>query len=452
MNFKNLKNYLFVAAAASIVFTSCKKDNPSDEVVVKGETVLSGQITGVRTLSADTVYLLRSYVRVMANGTLNIPEGTIIKGEKATKGALIVERGGKIYARGTSSKPIVFTSDQAADSRNIGDWSGVIICGNAKVNTASGTATYEGGVLGAGVADYGGTNDADNSGIFKYVRIEFAGIAIEKDKEINGLTLCAVGSGTELNHIQVSYSGDDSYEWFGGTVNATHLIAYRGTDDDFDMDQGFTGKMQYGVSIKDPNVADLVGTSRSIELETKGTPSPADFVSRPVLSNFTFIGPGSSSLSVHGATVHFGLNSKMVLANSIMLNARTNAVEINSEVTAGYMAAGTSLLTNNMVFGTTANYGLSSVTTAFADAAAFATFAGTKGNFTVNSLAAAGITSTNIDSPVLTLASSSAANGKATFTGDLTNSFFKSETFIGAMGTTDWTSGWANWSPKTTVY
>jgi hypothetical protein len=452
MNLKNFKNYFIVAALATLALSSCKsKFDDEDPIVVKQEVVLEGQITSTQTLDANKTYLLRGYVRVMNNASLTIPAGTLLKGEKNTKGALIIEKGGKIFANGTATSPIVFTSDQTVNSRNIGDWSGVVICGKAPVNTADGTGTYEGGVLGAGIAEYGGTVANDNSGIFKYVRIEFAGIAIQTDKEINSLTLCGVGNGTQIDHVQVSFGGDDGFEFFGGTVNATHLIAYRCTDDDFDFDNGYNGKLQYGISIKDPNVADLIGTSRGIEDENKGTPFPSTFISRPVISNFTFIGPGTSSLTFHGANVHFGLNSKMILANSIIVNARTVAIEANTEVPAGFIKDGSSIISDNIVFGNTANYGLKDVTVAFANVAAFDAFALTKGNTVVASLSAAGFTSTSLDNPVLTISSGSAANNKAKFTGDLATGFSVTS-FAGAMGTTDWTTGWASWSPKTNVY
>ena len=103
---------------------------------------------------------------------------------------------------------------------------------------------------------HGGADDADNSGALSYVRIEFAGYPFQKDKEINGLTLGSVGSGTEIDHVQVSYSNDDSFEWFGGTVNCKYLVAYKGWDDDFDTDNGFSGKVQYGLSLRDSKIAD----------------------------------------------------------------------------------------------------------------------------------------------------------------------------------------------------
>ncbi len=170
------------------------------------------------------VYFLQGWTYVKSGATLTIEPGTIIRGDKINKAAIIVEPGGKLIAEGTPAAPIVFTSNQTAGSRNYGDWGGIILCGNAVINVTGGTAVIEGGV---GTV-YGGTNDNDNSGIMKYVRIEFPGIAFQPNNEINGLTFGGVGDGTTIDYVQVSYSGDDSYEWFGGFVNAKHLVAHRG--------------------------------------------------------------------------------------------------------------------------------------------------------------------------------------------------------------------------------
>ncbi|MBK8499803.1 MAG: hypothetical protein IPL52_13545 [Flavobacteriales bacterium] len=171
---------------------------------------VQGNITANTTWSNSNKYLLKGFVYVEDGATLTVQPGTIIKGDKPTKGSLIIKRGGKIMADGTASQPIVFTSNQAAGSRDRGDWGGIIICGRAPHNQPS-DPTVEGGPD----AFYGGTDAADNSGVLRYVRIEFAGIAFQPNQEINGLTLGAVGSGTTIEHVQVSYSGDDSYEWFG---------------------------------------------------------------------------------------------------------------------------------------------------------------------------------------------------------------------------------------------
>lgn len=130
----------------------------------------------------------------------------------------------------------MFTSEEAKGNRRPGDWGGIILCGKAKNNKSE--MQIEGGPR----TKHGGNDDADNSGVLSYVRIEFAGYPFQTDQEINGLTLGSVGSGTKIDHVQVSYTNDDSYEWFGGTVNCKYLVAYKGWDDDFDTDNGFSGK------------------------------------------------------------------------------------------------------------------------------------------------------------------------------------------------------------------
>jgi hypothetical protein len=208
---------------------------------------VSGDITANTKWYAAAKYMLSGFVYVKSNATLTIEPGTIIKGVSGTKAALIIEKGSKIMAAGTAEKPIVFTSDKPKGQRGYGDWGGLVICGNAPTNK------HDGGITGNGVAEggigstYGGTIAADNSGVLQYVRIEFPGIGLTAtaNSEINGLTLYAVGSGTTIDHIQVSYSGDDSYEWFGGTVNMKYLVALRGWDDDWDTDNGYSGKVQF---------------------------------------------------------------------------------------------------------------------------------------------------------------------------------------------------------------
>jgi len=455
MKFNKTKLFALAMLVVSASFTACKKDKEEEVVTPKDVEVLQGQITTKKVLDANKIYLLRGYVRVMGNGgNLEIPAGTVIKGEKASMGALIVEKGGFIKANGTPTNPIIFTSDQEAAVRKEGDWAGVVICGKSKVNTATGTALYEGGALGDGVAEYGGGANPilnDNSGEFTYVRIEFAGYPIQTDKEINGLTLCAVGSETKLHHIQVSYCMDDSFEFFGGTVNATHLIAYRGIDDDFDFDQGFDGKIQYAISFRDPAMADK-SISRGIELDNGGTVS-GDAYSRPILSNFTLIGSGVNGVTNHGAGVYFGRNSRMVMGNSIVVGARTNAVEFNTNFPAAELKGGRSIFSNNLIFGATANYGIIGVDAAtFADAAALATFATTAGNTTIASVDAAGFNNVSVATPDLTLKAGSPALGKAKWEGDLANAYFTKETFVGAMGSTNWSTGWASWTPKSNTY
>ncbi len=228
-------------ACDHILFGTDDKENANGTQIGNGDQEFV--FTGKQTLKKGT-YLLKGWVYIADGAELTIEPGTIIKGDKQTKAALIAERGGKLIAKGTATEPIVFTSEEAAGSRKPGDWGGIILCGKAKNNQTE--QQIEGGPR----TKHGGADDADNSGALSYVRIEFAGYPFQKDKEINGLTLGSVGSGTEIDHVQVSYSNDDSFEWFGGTVNCKYLVAYKGWDDDFDTDNGFSGKVQYGLSAR----------------------------------------------------------------------------------------------------------------------------------------------------------------------------------------------------------
>ena len=194
----------------------------------KPVVTIGSNITANTTWTAGNIYYLQGFVNVVPGVTLTIEKGTIIKGGSKDvdpsgqqKGAtLIVQAGAKIMAVGTADSPIVFTSNKAAGSRSYGDWGGVVLIGKAPTNQPGATA-FEGGIPGT-LGTYSDVND--NSGTMQYVRIEFGGIALLANSEINGLTMYGVGAGTTLDHIQVSYSGDDSYEWFGGTVNLKNIM------------------------------------------------------------------------------------------------------------------------------------------------------------------------------------------------------------------------------------
>ena len=216
-------------------------------------------ITVNTTWDCDTTYFLKSYIYVKNNATLTIQPGTVIIGDTTNKGALIIERGSQLLAAGTATCPIVFTSSRKPNFRKRGDWGGVILLGRGPLNTPTGEANIE-GIPPSDDTKYGGganPDPNDNSGVLKYVRIEFAGVALAPNNEINGLTMGAVGAGTTIDYVQVSYSNDDSYEWFGGTVNCKHIIAFRGIDDDFDTDNGYSGKVQFAMGLRDKTVADV---------------------------------------------------------------------------------------------------------------------------------------------------------------------------------------------------
>jgi len=269
-------------------------------------------------------YLLKGFVYVTSGATLTIDSGVIIKGDKNTKGTLIIERGAKIIAKGTATAPIVFTSNQPAGARSYGDWGGLIICGAAPTNWTAGQAQVEGGPR----SFYGGTNANDNSGTLQYVRIEFPGVAFSPGNEVNGLSLCGVGAGTTIDHIQVSYSGDDSYEWFGGNANSKYLVSYRGWDDDFDTDCGYAGRNQFVFGLRDPYAADQSG-SKAFENDSylSGTNSGLltdTLATKAIFSNVTVVGPLVSPTSTafdpqFVSAVHARRGSAQSILNSVII-------------------------------------------------------------------------------------------------------------------------------------
>ena len=269
-------------------------------------------ITNTVTLDPSQVYLLKGLVVVRDGGKLVIPAGTVIRATadlNATPknyASIVVERGGDIQIDGTSNNPVVITSAKAAGQRNRGDWGGLLIAGKSRHNLLNGTDNnniqmegFNNVTFDNTLARFGGTDINDNSGSITYLRLEFGGVAFEVNKEINGLTLGAVGAGTVIDHVQVSFSGDDSFEWFGGTVNSKHLIAWKGTDDDFDTDNGYAGLAQFGIGVKDSAYYDLTyslpsgsSTSEGFESdnEATGTANVAP-ATNCVFSNFTMVGP-----------------------------------------------------------------------------------------------------------------------------------------------------------------
>lgn len=323
-----MKKVLLLAILGLMISFSAKSqitylsDNGAGDTLFQVSGTLVGTGTGLAKniyFKKNHQYLLTGYVFVDSLSTLNIAAGTVIKGDKTTKGTLIIKRGAKIKALGTNVDPIIFTSALPAGSRAAGDWGGVVICGAARNNI--GTNVQLEGNYGA---FHGGTNDADNSGTMKFVRIEFGGIALAPNQEINGLTLGSVGSGTVLHHIQVSYSGDDSYEWFGGKVNSRYLIAYNGLDDDFDTDNGFSGFNQWGIALRnDPNIAD-VSKSNGFESDNNASSSTATPKTAAVFTNYAMFGPSAPGVTTINANfqagAHIRRNSELGIYNSVFAN------------------------------------------------------------------------------------------------------------------------------------
>ena len=412
---------------------------------IYGQEVVSGDITSDVTLSSSKTYLLRGFVRVQSGATLTIEPGTIIYGEYSSQGTLIIKPGGKIKAIGTAASPIVFTSEfnKAGSSQapTYGDWGGVIILGNAPINVAGGTAAIE------GPGDsYGGTDEADNSGTMKYVRIEYPGIAFSPNNEINGLTFGGVGSGTTIDYIQVSYSGDDSYEWFGGSVNCKHLIAYRGLDDDFDTDFGFHGKLQFLVAVRDPQVADVVSGSNGFESDNDGSGSTNEPRTSPTWWNVTLVGPAATTSSSYSSDfkrgMHLRRSSQNKINNAIIMGYPTGIL-VDGANTVTDAQSGVMYVKNSIISG--------SVTANFASTdAAFQTdmptwFANSGGRTYTANTEVLLADPFNLDSPnPMPKSGSPVLTGAGTPPAD--GFFDATANYVGAFGYTDWTKGWSTFS------
>jgi hypothetical protein len=239
---------------------------PFSEKYSQTNYTLGGVITSNTTLQKNKTYLLEGTVYVMNNAVLTIEPGTVIRGDFQTCGALVITKGAKIIANGSESDPIVFTSNKEVTQRRPGDWGGIILFGDAPINKINGKSSLDLN-LDAELNLYGGINSESNSGIMKYVRIEYAGRKLSMTKEFNGLSMAGVGSKTVLDHIQISFSNDDSFECYGGKVNLNNVISFRATDDDFDFTQGVQGDISNSVAIRHPFSSDFSG-SRCFEIES----------------------------------------------------------------------------------------------------------------------------------------------------------------------------------------
>ncbi len=497
--FRLFAKTLFVADL--VILTACSDNNKDDnnggedttEQILFGDGTQIGNgeqefsITESHTLKKGT-YVLKGWVYVEDGATLTIEPGTVIKGDKDTKSAIIVQRGGKINAQGTASSPIVFTSNQAKGSRKPGDWGGIIILGKAKNNGS--VMTVEGGPN----AEHGGSDDTDNSGVLSYVRIEFAGYPFKEDQEINGLTLGSVGSGTKLDHIQVSYSNDDSFEWFGGAVSAKYLIAYHGWDDDFDTDNGFSGKLQYLLAVRHPKIADT-SLSNGFESDNNKDGTTSEPITSAVFSNVTFIGPigqdasfanttqyitggdlnpnNGSKLGTFQAAMQIRRNSRLNCFNSVAVGFPVGLILDNEKGATQTAATDGNLKLQNLFFAGITILG-SDINKKYLDQ--LSTDGKTIADETIESFSSSffklaannnksytNISDLKLKQPNSLVASPSYAPSTgspllnaAVFTDALLQSGFDKVTYAGAFASDatsdDWTAGWANFDPQNTTY
>jgi hypothetical protein len=350
---KNFKNLIGLLSIVAVSFTACKKNEGASSAFGNRSTsaadysqsslpvvAVSGDITSSVTWTAGNVYELSGVVTVRNGATLTIQPGTYIKASVNTpgvqNGVLVIAKDGTINAVGTASDPIVFTSRNLLDGNagttgTPGDFGGVIILGNATINV--GDKLIE-GLANESKFHYGGTNDADNRGNFQYVRIEYAGFQLAANVEVNGLTLGGVGSGTTIDHVQVSYGLDDGFEFFGGTVSPSNLIALASDDDQFDFDNGFSGILTDCIAIADKNATHSTSggasDSNGIESDNNAPAEDATFSltpkTHPVLINVSVFGTENTS-GIAGLGYRNGIRerrgSEVTLSNVIVSGYNT---------------------------------------------------------------------------------------------------------------------------------
>ncbi len=461
--------FLAVALLVS-AFVACKKkkDDEPQPQPQSSLVVLEGALTSELALDASKKYLIKGQYIVRAGGILRIPAGTILFGDRATKGTLIIDRGGKIFAEGTPEKPIIFTSKFDPGERDRGDWGGVIILGRAPNNSAN--LTIEGI---SPPIEFGGDDPDDNSGVFRYVRIEFAGVALTPNNEVNSLTMGGVGRGTQIDHVQVSYGGDDGFEWFGGTVNGKYLVSYATWDDDFDGDFGWSGRVQFALAIRDPFGADQSG-SNGFEMDNDPSGSPSTPYTEPVFSNVTILGPidrrGASRSNNYQNCLHLRRNAAVSLFNSVVGGFPTGLrIDGGSGSTADHYSNNRAFLRNSVLLADSGNAtralvggqgNTDSVTRAIWNTPG----AGNELIVEADLTAIAGYSSSNPmpffvkisgqANPNLRLpASSPLANGADFGHPKLSGGFFQSVPFRGALDpNSDWTDGWTHFDPQNASY
>ena len=384
--------------------------------------VLSGVITENFTMTADNVYLLRGGVFIgddLSENTLTIEAGTTIYGESNSDGMLIIRRNANILAEGTVDKPIVFTSSKNLGSRTRGDWGGIVINGNASINSCGDQEFCEAqGEGGTGL--YGGNDPDDDSGVLKYVRIEFAGTLVSPDNELNGLALQGVGANTTLDFIQIHMNADDGVEFFGGNANIKHLVVSGVGDDALDWTDGWQGNGQYIVLQQHLDAGD-----NGIEADNNGENNIVTPMSNPTLANMTIIGSGGASSDI-GVLLREGTGA--FIANSLVYGWGDASIDIDGDATWANADLGDLAMVGTSV-DSDSNFKIDDGEPQLVEDWFYAEGSNEEGGFAL-------IDPQNQTSP--NFLPTEIING-AVFVDD---SFFDDVSFIGAMGDEDWTLGW----------
>jgi hypothetical protein len=433
-----------------------------------GEAIdtLTGDIPASQTLSADTLYVLSGFVKVLDGATLTIPAGTTIVGDTAVPGSsLYILRGAQIDAQGTAAEPIVFTSMRPEGSRAPGDWGGIVIVGNGIINKIGTVATE--GPQEAAQPYSGGIDNADNSGTLRYVRIEFAGydVSAGAGQELNSLSMYAVGSGTTLEFVQSLTGLDDAFEWFGGAVDGRYLVSYEAGDDHFDWTEGYRGRNQFLIGFQSTRVDPLPGTGvlstdpEGFEADNcNGDGCDAGFASDPftipVFANFTLVGSGTATTPTSGdigMVLRRGTGG--YLTNGIVARWQSQGISVRDTVTNDQRDADSLNVVNIVLAENGANYDADAVENLFGTQGSFA-----GDNHIESAETAAGLitslTTTSLDWTPVAGSDAESGAGVVVIPGAYTANFFggtlENTTYFGAAepGGTKWWEGWTRYATE----
>lgn len=318
----NYFSAVLMTVSFALAFTACTKDG--DDTKEEG---LSGMVTEDLVLEANQTYYLTGSLQVKAPATLTVKEGArLVAKNNGEVIYILIEQGAKIDARGTAENPIVMTAEKESE----GAWGGLHICGKAHTNLGA-----EGGMSEIGNAPYGGSDDQDNSGVIKYVRLEYTGYAFDSEHESNGISLYGVGAGTEISYVQTYVGSDDGIEFFGGSVNVDHIVVVNCTDDSFDWTEGWNGKADHLVAYQGDATCDCL-----MECDNNGENEEASPVSHPVISNVTLIGNNSDE-NTRGIRLRAGTE---VSLSDAVITGKKYTVNVETSHTQSSLADGTSVL------------------------------------------------------------------------------------------------------------
>ena len=389
-----------------------------------GVCILSGTITEDLKLTSDNVYLLRGGVFIGddENETiLEIEAGTTIYGESSTDGMLVVRRNSKIIAEGTAEAPIVFTSSKAEGSRARGDWGGLIINGNAPINACGDESAELCEAFGeGGTGFYGGNDPEDDSGVLKYVRVEFAGTLVSPENELNGIGFQAVGNSTVVDYVQVHMNADDGIEFFGGTVDVKHVLVTGVGDDSLDWTDGWQGSAQYVILHQSDDNGD-----NGIEADNNGEANDAAPRSNPTLANFTIIGSPNNERSDVGVLLREGTAASIM--NFAVLGFNEVCVRVDNDATFAQLEEGNITFTNSV---------LNCATNFDGEYDTEGWFLGQEGNAVGEAALTNAFDFANPDYTPATMGSATAGDASTL------DSVLDAAEFVGAVDSDDWTVGW----------